>query len=70
MRAAFTLVQLYKECNISATMPNYAERCGKKYQNENYVYFNHNDIRTSFIPKQSNKCLLGHKLVAGLLRDT
>ena len=58
--AAFTLIQLYIECNISATMPNYAKCSGKKYQNENHVYFNHNDIRTAFTPfrnKAINVCL-------------
>ena len=58
--AAFTLVQLYIECTISATMPNYAGSSRKLYQNENYVGSNHNDIKTAFIPfrnKEINVCL-------------
>ena len=58
--AAFTLVQLYIECTISATMPNYAGSSRKLYQNENYVCSNHNDIKNAFIPfrnKEINVCL-------------
>ena len=57
---AFTLVQLYIECTISATMPNYAGSSRKLYENENYVCSNHNDIKTAFIPfrnKEINVCL-------------
>ena len=58
--AAFNLVQLYIECTISATMPNYAGSSRKLYQNENYVCSNHNDIKNAFIPfrnKEINVCL-------------
>ena len=58
--AAFILVQLYIECTILATMPNYAGSSKKLYQNENYVGSNHNDIKTAFIPfrnKEINVCL-------------
>ena len=58
--AAFTLVQLYIECTISATMPNYAGSSKKLYQNENYVSSNHNHIKTAFISfryKEINVCL-------------
>ena len=56
---AFTLVQLYIECTISASMPNYAEPSGKMYQNENYVCFDHSDMKTAFISfrnKEINVC--------------
>ena len=53
-------LQLYIECTISATMPNYAGSSRKLYQNENYVCSNHNDIKNAFIPfrnKEINVCL-------------
>ena len=41
-------------------MPTYAEPSKKMYQNEKNVYFNHNDLKTAFIPfqnKEINVCL-------------
>ena len=43
------------ECNILATIPNYATLSGKMYHNEHDVYFNYNDIKNAFILFKTKK---------------